>query len=163
MLCCLSICTTSAGAVDLVQVYEQAEASDPLYKQSVAAYNAVREAKPQAWAQLMPVLSLNAYTATNDQDISTAGVGASGEVSFNTHGYSLDISQPVFRFDRFLALGQADSQILQAEAQLYAAHQDLMVRVSERYFEVLAAIDNLDFVRAERFFAPATGSGQTTL
>ena len=150
MLCCLSICTTSAGAVDLVQVYEQAEASDPLYKQSVAAYNAVREAKPQAWAQLMPVLSLNAYTATNDQDISTAGVGASGEVSFNTHGYSLDISQPVFRFDRFLALGQADSQILQAEAQLYAAHQDLMVRVSERYFEVLAAIDNLDFVRAER-------------
>lgn len=151
MLCCLSICTTSAGAVDLVQVYAQAETSDPPYKQAVAAYHAVREAKPQAWAQLMPVLSLNAHTATNDQDISTAGgVGVSGEVSFNTHGYSLDISQPVFRYDRFLALGQADSQIQQAEAQLNAAQQDLIIRVSERYFEVLAAIDNLDFVRAEK-------------
>jgi len=144
------IWTTSVSAVDLVQIYEQAEAGDPLYKQSVAAYNAVRETKPQAWAQLMPVVSLNAHTATNDQNISTAGVGASGEVSFNTHGYSLDISQPVFRIDRFLALGQADSQILQAEAQLNAAQQDLMVRVSERYFEVLASIDNLEFVRAER-------------
>jgi outer membrane protein len=144
------IWATSANAVDLVQIYEQAEASDPLFKQSVAAYNAVREAKPQAWSQLMPVLSLNAYTATNDQDISTAGIGASGKVGFNTHGYSLDISQPVFRFDRFLALEQADSQILQAEAELNAAQQDLIVRVSERYFEVLAAIDNLEFVRAER-------------
>lgn len=150
MLCCLSICTTSAGAVDLIQVYKQAETSDPPYKQAVAAYNAVREAKPQAWAQLMPVLSLNAHTASNDQDISTAGFGTSGEVGFNTHGYSLDISQPVFRFDRFLALGQADSQIQQAEAQLNAAHQDLIVRVSERYFEVLAAIDNLNFARAEK-------------
>ena len=150
MLCCLLICTTSARAVDLVQVYAQAEASDPLYKQAIAAYNAVRESKPQAWAQLMPVLSLNAHTASNDQDISTAGLGASGEVGFNRHGYSLDLAQPVFRYDRFLALGQADSQIQQAEAQLNAAQQELIVRVSERYFEVLAAIDNLDFVRAEK-------------
>lgn len=146
----LFICVKSANAVDLVQIYEQAEAGDPLYKQSVAAYNVVREAKPQAWAQLLPVVSLHAHTATNDQNISTAGVGASGEIGFNRHGYSLDISQPVFRFDRFLALEQADSQILQAEAQLNAAQQELIVRASERYFEVLAAIDNLEFVRAER-------------
>jgi outer membrane protein len=150
ILCCLWICTTSAWAVDLVQVYAQAEASDPLYKQTIAAYNAVREAKPQARAQLMPVLSLNAHTASNDQDISTAGFGTSGEVGFNRHGYSLDLAQPVFRYDRFLALRQADSQIQQAEAQLNAAQQELIVRVSERYFEVLAAIDNLDFVRAEK-------------
>ena len=150
LLCSLLVCTTPASAVDLVQIYEQANASDPVYKQAVAAYNAVREAKPQAWAQLMPVLSLNAHTASNYQDISTSGIGASGTVDFNRHGYSLDISQPVFRYDRYLALGQADSQIQQAEAQLFAAQQDLIVRVSQRYFEVLAAIDNLDFVRAEK-------------
>jgi outer membrane protein TolC len=64
----------------------------------------------------------------------------------------------------FWHLDQADSQILQAEAELNAAQQDLMVRVSERYFEVLAAIDNLDFARAEKISStPATGTGQTTI
>lgn len=147
---CLLYCANS-GATDLMEVYALAEASDPVYKESIAAYNATLEAKPQARSQLLPLVSLNANTTSHDQDISTeAGIGSSGQTDFNTHGYSLDISQPVFHYDRYLALKQTDSQILQAQAELDAVHQDLVVRVAERYFKVLAAFDNLAFVRAEK-------------
>lgn len=137
-------------AVDLIEVYQMAESSDPVYSQSIAAYEATLEAKPQARALLLPTVSLNANTTTNDQDISTSSGISPGEVGFNSHGYSLDIAQPVFRYDRYLSLQQADSQIQQAQAELDAALQDLIIRVAERYFDALAAIDNLNFVQAEK-------------
>jgi outer membrane protein len=137
-------------AVDLVDTYQMAESSDPLYRQSVAAFEATLEAKPQARAQLLPTVSLNANTASLDQDISTVSGPSPGEVEFNSHGYSLDISQPVFRYDRYLSLQQADSEIQQSQAELDSALQDLIIRVAERYFAALAAIDNLNFVHAEK-------------
>ena len=125
------------------------EASDPVYKESIAAYNATLETKPQARSQLLPQVFLNAHTTWHDQDISVEG-GGGGQVDFNNHGYSLDITQPAFHYDRYLTFKQTDSQILQAQAEMDAAHQDLMVRVADRYFKVLAAFDNLAFVRAEK-------------
>ena len=140
----------STFATDLLDAYHMAEASDPVYKQSVASYNATLETKPQARAQLLPTISLSANTASNDQNISTTGIGGSGKIGFNSHGYSLDLTQPIFQYDRFLALKQADSQIQQAHAELNFALQDLIVRVAERYFNVLAAIDNLEFAKGEK-------------
>ena len=137
-------------AADLSEVYSMALSSDPQYRQAQAAFQATLEVKPQARALLLPDVSLSANTATNDQDIDTASIGASGEVDFNTHGYSLDLRQPIFHYDRFLSLSQADSQIQQAQAELDFAHQDLIIRVAERYFNVLAAMDNLEFVRGEK-------------
>lgn len=146
----LLFCTTAQTA-DLMEVYARAEANDPLFRQAQAAYEAALEEKPQARAQLMPLISLNANTFSHDQEISTQSFSVGDrEVGFNTHGYSLDISQPVFHFDRFLALKQADSVILKVQADMDAAHQELMVRSADRYFQVLAAMDNLDFARAEK-------------
>jgi len=139
----------SATAADLMEIYARAGDSDPVYKQAVAAYHATLEAKPQARSRLLPLISLSADTSSHHQDISTA-FGISGETDFNSHGYSLDVSQPVFHYDRFLALKQADSQILQAQAEMDAAQQDLMVRVADRYFNVLAAEDTLAFARSEK-------------
>jgi type I secretion outer membrane protein, TolC family len=141
----------AAVSADLMEAYALAETSDPVYKEAVAAYHATLEAKPQARSRLLPLISLNANTTSHNQDITTEAFAvSSGEVEFNTHGYSLDISQPVFHYDLYLALSQADSQILQSQAERDAAHQDLIVRVAERYFNVLAAIDNLAFTGAEK-------------
>ena len=150
---CISVYLLSSGlpAADLVELFNQAQYSDPIYKQAIAAYNAATEAKPQARSQLLPQISLNANTYSHDQDISSSsGIGGSGTVDFNTHGYSLDLTQPVFHYDRWLALRQADNEILQAQAEQDAALQELIIRVSERYFNLLAANDNLEFVRAEK-------------
>ena len=142
--------TTNCIAADLLSVYGLAEKNDPSYLQELASYRATLESKPQAMSQLLPTVSLSADTTRHDQDISSASAfGSAGEVNFNSRGYTLSVSQPVFRRDRFIALKQADSEIKQAEAELTQAQQDLIVRVAERYFDVLSALDNLEFSRAE--------------
>ena len=48
-----------------------------------------------------------------------------------------------------IALDQADSEIRQAEAVLIEAQQELIIRIAERYFDILANIDSLEFAQAE--------------
>ncbi len=143
---CLSV---AASAADLLAVYQQAEQNDAEFKQVLATHRATLEVLPQAQALLYPSVNLTANTRSNDQDISTGGFGASGEVGFNSHGYSLDVTQTLFRRDRFLALDQSETRIQQSVANVESARQDLMLRVAERYFDALRAQDNIEFARAE--------------
>lgn len=138
-------------AADLLDVYSLAETSDPTYLETRANYRATLETKPQARAQLLPQIGLSANTIRNSQDISeNNGFGGSGELDFNSHGYSLDLRQPLFRAPEYLQYQQSDSIIKQAEAEVRVARQDLTIRVAEAYFNVLAAEDNLLFAQAEK-------------
>ena len=151
LLSCYLVATW-ANSEDLQEVFQLAEKNDPTYQQAVAEYRAARESKPQARALLLPTISLSASTNRNEQDVSApANLGqfGGGNFVFNRHGYSIDLAQPIFRYDRFVALEQADNEINRAEAELTQAQQDLIIRIAERYFEVLAAKDNLEFARAE--------------
>ena len=49
-----------------------------------------------------------------------------------------------------MQLEQADSRVAQADAQLESAYQDLIIRVARRYFVVLGAMDNLEFVQSDK-------------
>lgn len=140
-------------AVDLLDVYDMAINSDPQYRQVAAAKQATLEQYPQALSQLLPSVNLTANTRRNTQDISTgaSAIATTGtDFVFNSHGWSLNLRQPLFRLDRFIQLRQAGSLIKQADAELTAAQLDLIVRVAENYFNVLAAKDNLQFAHAEK-------------
>lgn len=137
--------------MDLADIYSIAETSDPQFQQVAAAKRAVLELRPQALAGLLPSANLSANTLSNDQDLKiVGGFGTSGTTSFNSHGYSLEVTQPILRGDRYFQLQQANSRIRQADAELAAARQNLMIRVSEAYFDFLAAKDNLEFAKAEK-------------
>jgi outer membrane protein len=135
-----------------LQIYKRAAKQDPFFHQQVSARLAALETKPQSWAQLLPNIGLRSKYSRNMQDVSGDGLGSFGGGSFeyNSYDYALSLSQPIFHFDRLIQLDQADSRVKQAEMEFAAAVQDLMVRVAERYFEVLAAQDNFDFATAER-------------
>ena len=138
-------------SADLASIYFLAEKNDPTYQQEISKHRAVTESKPQALAKLLPSLNLSGNTKRNAQDITTSGssVGADGEIDFNSHGYSLSITQPLFRRDDFIALAQADSQIKESEAKLAKAQQNLIIKVSKSYFNVLKSLDNLEFAKTE--------------
>src|SRR5258708_29251889 len=68
----------------------------------------------------------------------------SGRVDTTVHHYTVDLKQSLFRWENWQALKRADSQVAQAEADYQAAQQDLMERVSQRYFDVLGAQDDLE-------------------
>lgn len=144
-----------ALAVDLLDVFAQAEASDPTYQEERANYRATLETKPQARARLLPQVGLSAETFYNEQDIRTGSgpsdpFGGSGSADFNSRSYSLNLRQPLFRADAYFQYEQSDSVVKQADAELRAARQDLAVRVAEAYFDLLAAQDNLEFAKAEQ-------------
>jgi len=136
--------------MDLVEVYTLAETNDPIYRQAVFSYLATRESKPQAWALLLPSANISANSFDNDQTIGGTGPSTiSGDVGFNSHGYTVSLAQPIFRWDRYLSLKQTDSLIQQAEAEQLSTQQALIIRVAEAYFTVLAAMDNVEFAKAE--------------
>jgi len=132
-------------AMDLIGVYALAETNDPIYRQTVYSTLATRESKPQARALLLPSANFSANTFENDQKIE--GIGPTRDETFNTHGYNFSVTQPLFRWDRYLSLKQTDSIIQQAEAEQISTQQELIIRVAEAYFNILAAIDNNHVLR----------------
>jgi outer membrane protein len=68
----------------------------------------------------------------------------SGKTDTTIHQYTINLKQNLFSWGNWEALKRADSQVAQAEADYQAAQQDLMERVSQRYFDVLGAQDDLE-------------------
>ena len=146
----LMLLSCNAAAMGLTDVYALAEANDPEYRQTVYSTLATRESKPQARSQLLPNANLTADTFANDQTIGGGGPSTvSGNTRFNSNGYNISVTQPLFRWDRYLTLKQTDSIIQQSEAEQLSAQQELIIRVAEAYFNVLGAIDNIQFTKAE--------------
>jgi outer membrane protein len=145
----LMILNSNVMAMDLVEVYTLAETNDPIYRQAVYSTLAIQESKPQARALLLPSANLSADTIGNDQTIRSAGFGDDGDTNFNSHGYTMTLSQPLFRWDRYLSLKQSDNVILQAEAEQLSTQQELVIRVAVSYFTILGALDNIEFTEAE--------------
>lgn len=146
------VLATPAPAADLLAAHELARHSDPRYRQVAASRRATLEQRPQALAALLPSLSFEANAFANEQEIQSAfnPIDRPDKLSFGSHGYSLNFSQPLFRADRYIGYQQAGLLIEQADAGLLSAAQDLIIRVSSAYFEVLSAYDNLGFAKAEK-------------
>lgn len=145
-----------AQAASLMEVYQQALQSDPLIHEAESRRLAALESVPQARSALLPQLSATGFydqSSSSGRTIfqDSTGIGvASSESATNTTGWQLDLRQTVFRWDQVVSLKQAGKQVAKAEAQREAAQQDLIVRVAQRYFDVLAAEDRLTSIHADR-------------
>ncbi|MCC7121691.1 MAG: TolC family outer membrane protein [Gammaproteobacteria bacterium] len=149
------LCATAvpAHAVDLLALLVLAEQADPEYREAQHNALAVAETIPQARAALWkPRLNFTTGGARVRQDIDAefSFGAAGGESAFDRTDYRISVVQPVYHRDRHMRLKQADKRLRQAQLQIDAALQRLMVRLAERYFDVLAAQDNLAFARAEK-------------
>ena len=165
----LALLGSAARSENLLDVYQAAVKSDPLIREAEARRLAALEAKPQARGLLFPQISVggDAYTASADtqgfqrqfREVVDPLTGESSVVAVSVPytnstdtdslwSYDAQLTQTLFRWDQWQRLKQADSQVALAEANYRAAQQDLMVRVSTRYFDVLAADDTLAAAQA---------------
>ena len=150
--CLMAALAQPVMAVDLAQVYELAKQNDPEFEGYRFQRMAAAEALPQARAGLLPVVAFDAERVETSQDIVSADntVFASGKTDFPTTSYTLTLTQPLFNYANYTQFQQSKSQLGQADAEFETARQDLIVRVAERYFAVLAAEDSVRFTRAEK-------------
>lgn len=151
----LSVSPGCLLAADLLEVYRQAQMNDPTIGAAKEAQLAAREAIPQAHAQLLPVLSANASEfaykqATGATTISNPTTNNTSNVHYNQSGYGLTLEQPVFYYQKWVQLSTATAEVKQANATYAAAEQDLIVRTTQSYFNVLKANDTLKFSKANR-------------
>jgi len=144
----LSLCCSSVIADNLITVYNLALRNDPLYQSAIAEFNAIKEVKNQSVAQLLPQLNLTGYTAETEQDI--AGGITAGEKKFDSNGYTLTLTQPIYQKERYIGLEQSDARISEAKATLTDIEHSLLLRVATQYFNVLEARDYLIFAQAEK-------------
>lgn len=158
LLAALVAIAPPARGEDLIAVYERALANDPQIREADANRRATREARPQAWAALLPQVS---GTASYDKD-KTDGLSRStfvlngvltpsdrsGNGEQTNKRWSVDLRQSIFSWANWMALKRANRQVAQAEADYSAAQQDLIARVAQRYFDVLAAQDSVDALQS---------------
>lgn len=141
----------SAQGEDLLDIYQQARESDPQLQAAAAAHRAAMEVRPQARSRLLPNIGLTANIAQNRENLIDSSLGLpEGETNYPSNGYTLSLTQALYHHDYYVQLRQADARIAQANAQYDSERQALFLRVSEAYFEVLAALDNLEFAQAEK-------------
>lgn len=138
-------------AADLLQVYRDAQANDPTFAAARASLEAGREKGPQGLAGLLPSASASANTAWNENEISSrSGALPPSKPKFNSNGYTLTLSQPLFRWQNWVAYNQAKLQVVQAEANFAQAQQDLVLRTAQAYFDLLYSRENLAALRANK-------------
>ena len=137
--------STPLLAADLMDIYREALSQDPVYASARYAYEASREAYPQARAGLLPSISLSGSYGRNRRDIEDLPT-----LDYTSHSYSLTLSQPLFRMQTWIAVDQAGMQVKQAEAVFADASQNLIVRTAQAYFDVLLAQDNVSLSAAQK-------------
>ena len=143
-----------SNGADLMQIYELALKNDPVLSSAFHENQAVQERLEQGKALFRPSVSLTGTTNRSETNIEYVGAGNvyrnNGHESFDSYGYSVNINQPVFRKQISAQYEQAKSQVRQADAQLVVARQDLIVRTSQAYFDVLFAQDTIDLIQAQK-------------
>ncbi|MGH8311152.1 MAG: TolC family protein, partial [Steroidobacteraceae bacterium] len=124
-----------ARSEDLATVYQNALESDPLIREADANRLAAREARPQAWANLLPQINGTLQASRNpsestqpdfqvqpDGSVVIVPIPTEGET--DSDGYTLQLRQNVFSWTNWVTLRRASREVAQAEADFQAATQD---------------------------------------
>ena len=171
--------STPVWSQSLIDLYNMAKGYDAAFQSAKSLYEANRYRADQGLAQIMPMVGLG-LTATRSQvdfrgdtpptgvasqlyDISgtkfyaapfpstySANDGSPFKRWYTQNNATLTASQPLYRPANLAVYRQSAKQLSQAYAQLTVAEQDLLIRVSQAYFDVLASQDSLNFVRAQK-------------
>lgn len=119
------------GKTDLLLVYQMARVQDPVFAAQSYRYQAALEIVPRSKAALRPQLSASGSHTEATSDAAGA-----------THA-SIALSQSLYNKSSRISVTQAGQQADQAELRFVIASADLVNRVVNVYFSVLAAEDNV--------------------
>jgi outer membrane protein len=134
-----------ATAQSLQALYEAAHAYDAAYLSARALADSAQYKAEQAEGLARPSLAALATTSTAQTD--PLGTGLKGT---NSLGASLNGKLPLFNRSNAATIAQARKALVVAQADLEVAEQDLLLRVAQAYFDVLASQDALETTRANK-------------
>jgi outer membrane protein len=145
---------SGAQAQSLVELYDAARGHDASYMSAKSLYEANLAKANQTLGGILPNIALSASASRTffdyrpDQPIPPSVVAA--ERYYGTGSAAITLTQPLYRPAVWYTYKQGGPLLQQAAAQYEAAEQDLLVRVSQAYFDVLTSEDSLELVQAQK-------------
>ena len=154
-------------ADNLLEVYNLAKDNDPTFLASDAGRMATNERVNQSMSSLLPQINARAYysDSTGESTRSSAGtftpdnppgpaqdigsLPSTSESDTTSDGFSISIEQEIYSHSSWLNLRQAEKRALQSNVNHEGQKHSLIIRVAETYFNVLGAMDNVEFAKAE--------------
>jgi outer membrane protein len=136
----------ASHAQSLAELFQAASTYDAAFQSAKAQYEANLARAEQAQAGLRPTAGLSANISRSNFQNNNPNVNR----GFGSHGGTLSANQPLYRPANKATAAQGERQAIQAKSALLTAEQDLIVRVTQAYFDVLASQDSLTFVKAQK-------------
>ena len=143
-----------AQAQSLIELYEAARGYDATYQSAKAQMDATLSKTDQAIAGILPTVTSTAGVSRSNIvgmiDALSPNAATTYDRIYGAQTTSISASQALYRPATVAAFVQGKRQREQAYSVLASAEQDLMVRLSQAYFDVLASQDSLTFVKAQK-------------
>ena len=141
----------------LIDIYQQALAHDPVLASALSANQAAQEIIEQAKALYRPTVNLTAGAGAYQTDIRFIDNGGNnnpfrfqGRSHYEGYNYGVDARQPIYRKQNLVQIDESKIQVSQADKQLALSQQDLILRTTQAYFDVLIAQDKIDLSAAQK-------------
>jgi len=141
---------STSQAQSLVDIYEMAKGHDATYQSARSQYEANLAKADQGKAALLPTVALSAGATRSQRDLNPTSTPSQTDYNYTTQTAGINASQPLYRPANLATYRQSQKGLELAEAAMSQAEQDLIVRVSQAYFDVLSAQDSLAFVQAQK-------------
>ena len=148
----LAFISLSVRAEDLLEIYRLAQGNDPTFAAARFAFEAAQEKIPQARAGLLPALNLNGnnnLTHASSQFTNLLTSQALVDRDVRAWTWTLQLTQPLIRMQNVYGYRESSSLVDQARAQYTQAEQDLILRVTQAYFDVLVAQESIEVADAQ--------------
>ena len=141
----IGLLSLQVNAENLQNIYQLALKKDPQVLKTAAQRDASVAAVDISKASFLPSIGFRSDITKSRLSTSNAS-GTTG----TSYGNAITLTQSVFDWGDWSRLSTAEKQALQGQTYYNAALQTLIVRVSQAYFNVLSASDDLTFVVAEK-------------
>ncbi len=141
---------SNARAQSLVEMYEAARGYDAGFISAKAQFEANLARANQALGGILPNISASVSRTRTDFQIQREGQARSSINELDTKTTAATLTQPIYRPAAWAAYRQGGYQLQQAAAQYEATEHDLLVRVSQAYFDVLVSEDNLALLQTQK-------------
>jgi outer membrane protein len=141
----------NAHALDLIEALNAAQAYDSQFMSARAAREASAEKLPQGRSGLLPSANLSgSYSKIEGNGSFTIPSAFQRTLDYSSKGYQLQLKQPIFNLASIDLFSQGKLQTAIGDVQFEQAKMDLLLRVSQAYFDVLAAQDTINFIQAQK-------------
>jgi len=148
----LLLAAQAATALTLKEAVELAMSNDPTFLAAQANLNVSRERAAQAVAGLFPQITASVSTTSNRRKYalqSNPPPSNTPTERYNSNSAQLNLTQPLWRHNSIIAMTQADLAVSQADFQMIAAAQELLVRLSQSWFDTMQARDSVIAAEAQ--------------